>query len=66
MYNNIFLRFYDTTINHFYNSRVIQAMQFGQKLVIDCSYEQHMTKQEIVNCAKQLMFVFADNRVHDG
>lgn len=64
--NNIFLRFYDTTINHMYNNRLIQAMQFGQKLILDCGYEKYMVKRENVNCAKQLMLLFADNRYHDG
>lgn len=64
--SNIFLRFYDTKINAFYNSRVLQAIMFGQKLVVDCGYDQHMTKKENVNCAKQLMLAFGDNRIHDG
>lgn len=63
-HNSIFLRFRDTTINHMYNNRLVQAIQFGQKLVIDCGYEQNMTKRENLNTAKQLMLLFADNRVH--
>lgn len=66
MGNNIFLRFTDSTMNHFYNNRVIQAMQFGQKLVFDCGYENDMVKREIINTAKQLMLLFGDNRVHDS
>ncbi|KAF2897789.1 hypothetical protein ILUMI_08376 [Ignelater luminosus] len=63
--NNIFLRFYDSTINHMYNNRLIQSMQFGQKLVVDCGYHENMTKRENSNCAKQLMFLFAENRSSD-
>lgn len=40
-------------------------MQFGQKLVLDCSYDQHMNTREAVNAAKQLMLCFAENRYHD-
>lgn len=40
-------------------------MQFGQKLIFDCSYDSHMTDREAINAAKQLMLSFADNRVHD-
>lgn len=40
-------------------------MQFGQKLIFDCSYDNHMTDREAINAAKQLMLSFADNRVHD-
>lgn len=40
-------------------------MQFGEKLVLDCSYDEHMNKRECINAAKQLMFCFAENRYHD-
>jgi len=63
--NNIFLRFHETTMNQMYNNRLIQAMQFGQKIVLDCGYDQNMSRRENYNCAKQLMFLFAENRVHD-
>lgn len=65
-YNTILLRVYDSTINQFYNNRLIQAMRFGEKIVIDCSYESYMTTRESTNCAKQLMLLFAENRFHDG
>lgn len=65
-YNSVLLRIYDTTINQLYNNKLIQAIMFGEKLVIDCGYESDMTKREISNCAKQIMLLFADNRFHDG
>lgn len=65
-YNTILLRVYDSTINQFYNNRLIQAMMFGEKIVIDCSYESHMSRRETTNCAKQFMLLFSENRVHDG
>lgn len=37
-------------------------MQFGEKLIFDCSYDQHMTKTEAINTAKQLTLSFAINR----
>lgn len=40
-------------------------MQFGQKLIFDCSYDNHMTDREAVNAAKQLMLSFAENRNND-
>lgn len=64
-YNTIFHRVYDTTINNLYNSKLIQAMQFSQKLVVDCSYDSHMTLREAMNCGKQLTYMFSDNRAHD-
>lgn len=39
-------------------------MQFGQNIVIDCSYEDKMVWREAVNAAKQMTFVFGDNRIH--
>lgn len=36
----------------------------GQSLVIDCSYEEHMVWREITNAAKQVTFLFGDNRLH--
>lgn len=65
-HNTILIRVYDTTVNHFYHSRLIQAMQFDQKLVIDCSYDSNMTSREAQNCGKQLMLMFSDNRIHDN
>ncbi|CAG9770124.1 unnamed protein product [Ceutorhynchus assimilis] len=65
-FNNIFIRFNDSTMNNFYNSRLIQAIQFGQKLAIDCGYDQNMTKRENQYTAKQLNLLFAENRCnHD-
>ncbi|XP_018575042.1 mitochondrial ribonuclease P protein 1 homolog [Anoplophora glabripennis] len=64
-HNNMFLRFYDSTINQMYNNRLFQAMMFGQKLVVDCGYDKNMTKRENINCAKQLMLLFGENRIHE-
>jgi ribonuclease P protein 1 len=65
-HNTVLLRVYDSTINNFYNSKLIHAMQFGQKLVVDCSYDSHMTLREAVNCGKQLTYMFSENRAHDS
>lgn len=40
-------------------------MQFGQNLVIDCSYDDYMNDKEMRNTAKQLMLCFALNRMHN-
>lgn len=64
--NSIFLRVRESTMNQMYNNRLIQAMQFGQKLVVDCGYYDDMTSRENLNCAKQLTLLFAENRYHDG
>lgn len=62
-HNTMFLRFYDTTIDRWNNNKLINAMQFGSKLILDCSYDEHMVPREAKNAAKQLMLLFADNRL---
>uniref|UniRef100_A0A182LVK1 RNA (guanine-9-)-methyltransferase domain-containing protein 1 n=1 Tax=Anopheles culicifacies TaxID=139723 RepID=A0A182LVK1_9DIPT len=63
-HNTMFLRIYDSTMDHFHNNRLVQAMQFGVNLVIDCSYDDYMNDKEMRNTAKQLMLCFALNRSH--
>ncbi|KAJ6641166.1 Mitochondrial ribonuclease P protein 1 like [Pseudolycoriella hygida] len=46
------------------NHRLRQAMQLGEKIIYDCSYDQYMTQREAKSAAKQLMFAFAENRRH--
>lgn len=36
----------------------------GQPIVVDCSYEDSMIFREAVNAAKQMTYVFGDNRIH--
>ncbi|XP_017473701.1 PREDICTED: mitochondrial ribonuclease P protein 1 homolog [Rhagoletis zephyria] len=64
-HTSIFLRIYDSAINDFMNNRLSRAMQFSPKIVLDCSYDRHMTRRESLNAAKQLMLCFAENRAHD-
>lgn len=61
----MFLRIYDQTIDHWNNNKLIRAMQFSPKIVIDCSYGSFMTPQEASNAAKQFMLCFAENRTDD-
>lgn len=37
-------------------------MQFGDKLIIDCSYDQHMNVKQLKSNARQLMHCFTENR----
>lgn len=64
-HNTMFLRVYDSTMDHWNNNRLVQAMQFGQNLVIDCSYDEYMNEKEMSNTAKQLTLCFALNRAHN-
>lgn len=62
--NSFFMRIYDSTMNYGNHSRLISAMLYGQKLVFDCGYDDYMSAHELSSCAKQLLFVFANNREH--
>lgn len=64
-HNTMFLRVYDSTMDHWHNNKLIQAMLFGQNLVIDCSYDDYMNDKEMRNTAKQLTLCFALNRTHN-
>lgn len=56
--------FYVSNVKYLHG-RLIRAMQFSPKIVLDCSYDEFMTKREAENAAKQLMLCFAENRMHD-
>ncbi|XP_037048074.1 mitochondrial ribonuclease P protein 1 homolog isoform X2 [Bradysia coprophila] len=58
------LRIYDQTMNRWRNNRLFRAMQFSEKLVFDCSYDEYMNRQEAKSAAKQLIEVFSGNRLH--
>lgn len=64
LHNTMFMRIYDTTINRFYNGKLIQSLMFEPKIVFDCGYDNAMSSREIHNCAKQLSLAFASNRNH--
>ncbi|CAH0695293.1 unnamed protein product [Spodoptera exigua] len=63
-HQSLFLRIRDQSINQFDNYRALQALTYGQSVVIDCSYEDNMVYKEALNAAKQLTYVFGDNRIH--
>jgi ribonuclease P protein 1 len=61
---NMLLRMSERRMNLWNNNKLTRAMQFGDKLIFDCSYDSHMNKREAINTAKQLMICFAMNRQH--
>ncbi|XP_046751220.1 mitochondrial ribonuclease P protein 1 homolog [Diprion similis] len=60
--NTIFMRIYPSAINHFYHSRLMTAKIHGPELIIDVGYDEQMTQRESLECAKQLIYLFSDNR----
>lgn len=62
----LFHRIRMPTMKEFYNGRLISAMLHEPVMVFDLGYENYMSPQEISNCAKQLSFSFATNRIHDS
>lgn len=62
----IFHRIRDQQMNQFYNGRLISAMLYEPTIVFDLDYEQYMAPNEQLNCAKQLLLSFSENRVHNN
>ncbi|XP_076316641.1 tRNA methyltransferase roswell [Tachypleus tridentatus] len=63
--NTMLLYIRETTINRFYNHRLANAMIYGQKLVVDLDYSNHMTKRECMDTADQLQELYAVNKCDD-
>lgn len=61
-FNSLFHRIYPGQINHFYNWKLTQASAFGPDLIIDCGYEEFMSRKEISLCAKQIVYMWSENR----
>ena len=62
-FNTIFMRVYDTKMDHFHNSKCISAMMHAQPLVFDMGFDEDLTSQEQKLTSKQMAFVFNCNRV---
>ncbi|XP_051561319.1 tRNA methyltransferase 10 homolog C [Myxocyprinus asiaticus] len=60
--NTFMLKFWSHSMDKLLNWRVAQAMRFGQPLVYDMSYEQHMSQREIENTVSQLLETEGWNR----
>ncbi|KAL1282905.1 hypothetical protein QQF64_001708 [Cirrhinus molitorella] len=53
--NTFLLKFWSSSLDRVQSWRAAQAMRFGQPLVYDMSYEQHMSRRELENTVAQLM-----------
>ncbi|KAK2817873.1 hypothetical protein Q7C36_021806 [Tachysurus vachellii] len=53
--NTYLMQFWTRSMDRALGWRAAQAMQFGQPLVYDMSYGQHMTRRELENTISQLM-----------
>lgn len=62
--NSIFIKILETSMNHFYHTRVVQAMLHGQPLIVDLDFEEHMSSKERQNCAYQIQMMMSANRKH--
>ncbi|CAL8351087.1 unnamed protein product [Merluccius merluccius] len=60
--NSFLVQYRDHWLDRLLGWRGVQAMQFGQPLVYDMSYEQHMTPYELANSVSQMMEVEGTNR----
>ncbi|CAL4058852.1 unnamed protein product, partial [Meganyctiphanes norvegica] len=62
--NTLYFRIYDTAINHFRHGRLMDAMLWGQSLIIDMDFNEHMNVREQQNTGDQIQELFGDNRRH--
>ncbi|XP_062866536.1 tRNA methyltransferase 10 homolog C [Trichomycterus rosablanca] len=53
--NTYLMRFWSRSMDRLLGWRVAQAMQHGQPLVYDMSYDHHMSRRELENTSSQLM-----------
>lgn len=60
--NCFFIRLQEAAINTFYESRQIPAVLFGQSLVFDMGYDDHMTPRECNKAVIDLRAVYGRNR----
>ncbi|XP_067259306.1 tRNA methyltransferase 10 homolog C [Chanodichthys erythropterus] len=60
--NTFLMKFWNSSMDRLQNWRAAQAMRFGQPLVYDMSYEQHMTRREMENTVSQLLETEGWNR----
>lgn len=61
----MFLRIRDDTVNQYNNAKLLKAMLFDQKLIIDCSYDKYMNQNEASKAGEQLKLLFCENRLHE-
>lgn len=53
--NSFLLKFWSRSMDCLHGWRVAQGMRFGQPLVYDMSYDQHMSRREMENTVAQLI-----------
>lgn len=65
MHNSLFVRIYDQSLDNFLNYSLAISSMFEPNIVFDCGYDDVMLENEISNCAKQIMYSFVLNRMHN-
>ena len=61
---NVYMLFVrEATMNKHYYSNLAYAMAYGQTLVFDCSFEEHMKERELINLAEQMNICHGVNKV---
>lgn len=61
-HNTVLPRVTKGTINTLYDSHAFKGLEFGQKIVIDCSYDAFMGTREIKTTANHIMSAYVSNR----
>lgn len=59
--NTMYYRIRESSMTEMYNSRLAHAVIYGQKLVFDLGFNQHMRSKDIRSCVKQLQYGYGYN-----
>lgn len=61
--NALFPKIYLKSLNKIYRHNFVHAQLFGQKLVVDLGYEDHMCNSEIKNTVEQIRYAYSALKV---
>lgn len=62
--SNIFMPLHKSLINTVYNTNAVSGMLYGQKVIIDCSYNSYMDDYCLKLTAKQILFCLYSSRTN--
>ncbi|XP_034251502.1 mitochondrial ribonuclease P protein 1 homolog [Thrips palmi] len=60
--NCLFMRFFKQDRNQLYNLNALRGLQFGQKVIIDCSYDANMDEIAMKRAALQILKCYYSSR----
>ena len=65
-HNTLFHRVLDPTIERFYHYKLLQAMMFSSRVIIDCGFENRMKEKEKDVIVARMIKMWGQNRNHSS